>query len=251
MNKLKTVAIIQARMNSTRLPGKAILPLARNPALQQMIERVQKAQGVDQIIVATPYDESNKPIWDLCNDMKIIPWTGSEHDVLYRVLTAAWGNRADIIIDLTGDCPLIDHRHITRLVKTVKNGFKPWRRTIDYTSNISPRSWPDGFDVQVYRTKALEKVRLEFNPPHHVGWNIAQLPEVFRIAKNLTAPALMHWPGLRLTLDTKEDYEVLQKVFEYFGDKDFTVEETIRLMVGRPEWQKINRKVRTKSPEEG
>lgn len=250
---MKIAAIIQARMGSTRLPGKVLMPLNGKPALQQMIERVQRAEGIDRIIIATPDGLENKLIWRICSDcMSVLRFMGSEEDVLGRVLAAALLYNIDIIVDLTGDCPLVDHRHITQLIKTVKRGLKPWRRTIDYASNICPRSWPDGFDVQVYKASALKKVRKVFNPPHHVGWNILQHPAgAFKIAEGLHAPLWLHWPDLRLTLDTKQDYVVLDKIFTYFRDRDFTAEDVIMLMRQKPEWQEINRGIRTKDPSEG
>lgn len=248
----KVAAIIQARMGSTRLPGKALMPLNGKPALQQMIERVQRAKGIDEIIVATTMNFEDHTILDLCVSMGIKYCQGAEHNVLGRVLYAAHANNVDIICDLTGDCPLVDHRHITQLIKIAKRGQKLWRQTVDYASNITPRSWPDGFDVQCYPTKALFKVWRYFQPLHHVGWNIAQHPEAFRIHKGLPAfPNLYWWPDLRLTLDTKKDYEVLSNIFQYFGDEDFTAQQAISLMHRRPEWQAINRNVRTKTPEEG
>jgi len=257
--KPKTAVIIQARMGSTRLPGKAMLPLNGKPALQRLIERVQRAEGVDQIIVATPGLMPNAPIWDLCWDLRdnmqieILPFAfaGSEEDVLARVLDAAHLHHVDIIVDITGDCPLVDHRHITQLVKMVKDSFKFWKRNVDYASNIYPRSWPDGADCQVYRTRALERVRKQFNPPHHVGWNIMQYPDTFKIAKGLKAPPWLHWPKLRVTLDERADYVVLDKIFKHFRDKDFSMEEVIMLMRRKVEWQMINKKVRTKTPQEG
>ena len=258
--KPKVAAIIQVRMNSTRLPGKALMPLGGKPALQQMIERVNKAEGIDQIIVATTNKVNDWPIINFCASLSshmkglsslLSLWRGNEEDVLGRVLGAAWWYDVDIIVDLTGDCPAVDHHHITQLVRKVRKGQKPWRRTIDYASNINPRSWPDGFDVQVYTTKALRRVRKKFNPPHHVGWNILQYPETFRIAKGLTAPPWLHWPHLRVTLDTREDYEVLNKIFTHFRSIDFTAEDIIWLMRSTPNWQAINKDVRTKSPEEG
>ncbi len=253
MIKNKVAAVIQARMNSSRLPGKVLLPLAGKSALQCMIERVQRAEGIDQIIVATPHSTINFLIWDLCEDMGISIFCGSENDVLSRVLDTAHFFNVDIIVDLTADCPIVDHRHITQLVKTVKRGVKPWRRTVDYASNIYPkRSWPDGFDVQVYKTRALRKAKQWFAPPHHVGWNIAQYPESFRLDnKGLPAPLWLWWPDLRLTLDTRQDYVVLDKIFNHFGDKDFTAEDAIMLMRQKLEWQEINKDVRTKTPEEG
>lgn len=147
---MKTAATIQARMNSSRLPGKVLLYLDGKPALKCMIERVRRAEGIDQIIVATPHSTINYLIWDLCKDMGVSIFRGSENDVLGRVLDAAHSHDVDIIVDLTADCPIVDHRHITQLIKAVKRGLKPWRRTIDYASNICPRSWPDGFDGLCY-----------------------------------------------------------------------------------------------------
>lgn len=244
MKDKKVVAIIQARMNSSRLPGKVMLSLKGKPALQRLIERVQLSAFVDETVVALPYGDINDPILEVCSDMDTDFFWGSEEDVMQRVLNAAHFYEADVIVDVTGDCPFVDPRHISRLVYLLE------KNKLDYISNVVERTWPDGLDIQVYYTWALEKVREMFNPPHHVGWNIPQHPGVFNAA-NCPAPPGMYWPELRLTLDTLEDYVLLSNLAVTVNWPDFKVEDVIRFIKNNPHLAEINKNVRTKKIEEG
>ena len=245
---MKVIAIITARMRSTRLPGKSLLPLAGKPVLWWIAARILHCRYVDDIIIATTNHKANIPIADnhyLPFGSKVFQYKGEEDDVISRVLACAKWAKANIIVDITGDCPLIDPRHIDYLINKLKKG------DYDYTSNCSHRTWPDGLDIQVYKTKALEKVKNKFNPEHHTGWNIAQHPEVFK-TYNRAAPMSMHWPELGLTLDTPEDYELLKIIFDKFGNEAaFKIEDVIMFLRATPELLKINKNVRRKIPEEG
>jgi spore coat polysaccharide biosynthesis protein SpsF (cytidylyltransferase family) len=149
-------------------------------------------------------------------------------------------------VDLTGDCPLIDPGHIDKVLELLfENGM-------DYSSNIWPRSWPDGFDVQAYTiaalTRAHGKVR---NKKHrcHVGWNL-QTPDIKQV--NYCAPAQWNRPSLRVTLDTREDLDLIRKIADHFGHNHFTAGEVVDLIVNeKPEWIKINLHVIPKKPGEG
>ena len=248
--KPKVVAIIQARMNSTRLPGKVLLPLAGKPVLWWMLKRISLAESVDEIAIATGSDISNQPIIDFSWDNEeSIPHShysfgGDEEDVLGRVLAAADYFQADIIVDITADCPMVDPRHIDALI-----GLLMKDKSLDYASNCVCRDWPDGLDIQVYWTDALIKVKRRFNPPNHVGWNIAQHPEHFTL-NHWHAP--IHWPDLGLTLDTPEDYEMLLNLFQIFGldDPGFYAEDAVRYLKKNPKLI-TNKNVIRKIPEEG
>ena len=241
----KIVAIIQARMGSTRLPGKVLLPLSGKPVLQWMVDRISLANKVDEIVIATSTDPGDIEIARNPNLTGAKIYRGSEDDVMRRVLDTSYHHQADIIVDVTADCPLIDPKHIDLLIKEVESG------RYHYASNISPRTWPDGFDVQVYRRQVLGEVRDIFAPPHHVGWNIAQHPEMFRIC-NLPATGKYIWPSLGLTLDTPEDYTLLKSVFAVFGDQPgFTAEDVITFMRENPCMAQLNKDVKRKAPEEG
>ena len=249
---MKVVAIIQARMQSTRLPGKVLLPLAGKPVLWWMAKRASLAEFVDRVVVATKGSPANEPmfhcsdLWSLCN---FHIYHGDEDDVIGRVLSAANHFDADIIVDITADCPMIDPKHIDKLIKKLKM-LKD--QNLDYVSNdIVSRSWPNGLDVQVYWTDALIKCKRLFNPRQHCGWNIAQHPEIFNIYHWRARPS-MRWPELGLTLDTPEDYEMLKILFDKFGKDDpgFSAEEVIKFLKKNREYI-TNSDVKRKTPEEG
>ena len=247
---MKTVAVVQARMRSTRLPGKALLYLANHPVLWWICARITYA-WLDGIVIATTSHESNDDIANnhyLPYGCKVFRYERDEDDVIGRILAAAQWAKADIIVDITGDCPLVDPRHINHLVKALKAD-----ESLDYVSNCVTRTWPDGLDIQVYKTEALAWTIGQLNPKQHGGWNIAQHPDVFKI-KNWPAPPDMHWPELGLTLDTPEDYKLLQIIFaeEKFGkDPGFAVDDVVKFIRANPELVDINKNVRRKTPEEG
>ena len=258
-NKPKVVAIIQARMSSTRLPGKVLLPLAGKPVLWWIAKRALLAEFVDVAVIATTWDSKNDPINGFCNYEGVFDdidkgcvlyrYTGKENDVIGRVIAAANFRRADIVVDITADCPAIDPKHIDKLIKKLKM-LKD--QNLDYVSNdVVSRSWPDGLDIQVYWTDALIKCKRLFNPQQHCGWNIAQHPEVFNIHHWRARPS-MRWPELGLTLDTLEDYEMLKVLFDKFGkdDSGFSAETVIKFLKKNREYI-TNADVRRKTPEEG
>ena len=244
----KVVAVVQARMSSARLPGKVLLSLASKPVLWWICARCILANRIDNIVVATTSDPSNDPIADkhyLPYGCEAFRYEGDENDVIGRVLAAADQVKTDIIVDITADCPMIDPRHIDHLIKMlIKND-------LDYVSNCVRRTWPDGFDVQVYTREALAWTKGQLNPKQHAGWNIARHPEVFKIM-NWPASSDMHWPDLGLTLDTREDYVLLQILFREFGDDPaFAVEDVVKFLKANPELVEINKGIRRKTPEEG
>jgi spore coat polysaccharide biosynthesis protein SpsF len=247
--KPKTIVIIQARMQSTRLPGKVLLPLGPNnkPVLWWLIARARMAELVDEVIVATTQRNSNQPLIEFCsqNNTLFYAYHGGEDDVIGRVLTAANWIGADIIIDITGDCPLVDPKHIDFLIGKLISC------KVDYVSNdIVERSWPDGLDIQVYWTRVLQECKRLFNPKQHCGWNIPT--SGFFDFYTWKAPYEMYWPKLGLTLDTPDDYTLLKIIFNKFGNQlDFSVEEVVQFLKSRPDLVEINKLVKRKAPEEG
>ncbi len=242
MKANKAIAIITARMRSTRLKGKVLLPLYGKPALRWVADRCAQAKLVNGVIIATMADPSNDPIEKAMNDYLVFRYDDDEEDVLRRVLAAAKWIGADIIVDVSGDCPCVDPRHIDHLMTMLTDG------DLDYVSNIGIRSFPDGLDCQCYKTEALVKVEMLFRPKTHVGWNISRHPKVFRIA-NWPAPPELHYPEWGLTLDSPEDYELLKIIFEHFGKNPaFAAEEVVAWLKGNPHLLEINKHIRRKDP---
>jgi spore coat polysaccharide biosynthesis protein SpsF len=248
-DKQKIVVTIEARMTSKRLPGKVLLPLANIPALQMLTERVKRSRYVDDVVVATTINVQDEKVVKLCKEIDCKYFRGSEEDVLARVLGAAKSTNADIIVEITGDCPFIDHRHID---KTIEYFYSD---DYDYAANVIERSFPVGFDVQVFPLKVLEKVDKLTNDPIdrvHVSCYIYAHPEKFKLF-NWKAEGKMFWPELGITLDEKEDYRLLDEIAKLLlrRKKDFSAEDIVELLIRNKELVKINEKVIRKDLLEG
>lgn len=245
----KIVAIVEARMTSSRLPGKVILPLAGRPSTQRLVERLRRSNYIDDIVVATTVNAQDDPLVDVCNKMNCRYFRGSENDVLIRVLGAAHENKADVIVEITGDCPLVDHRIVDSVIELYYSG------SYDYASNVVPVSFPIGFDAQVFATSVLEKVnKLSDNPLDrvHVSSYIYTHPKIFNIV-NMKAEGELFWPELGLTLDEQQDYALLNSIYESLVriKEDFSAQDIIELLKKNPELIAINKDVRRKTHLEG
>ncbi|MEQ8194799.1 MAG: glycosyltransferase family protein [Rhodospirillales bacterium] len=239
MTSAMTTAItIQARMGSSRLPGKVLKDAVGKPMLELMIERLKRVPGADKIIVATTVKPADDPIVELAQRVGVNFYRGSEDDVLSRVLEAAQTHNVDVIVETTGDCPLIDPGVIQKIIDTYN------ATGADYVSNVIERSYPIGMDTQVFATDILADVAERTNDPQdheHVSLFIYHHPEIYRL-KNVTAPKNLTAPDWRLTLDTPEDYEMIRKVFEalYPDNPAFTLADMFKLFKKRPELLEIN-----------
>lgn len=247
MDKPKVVAVILARMRSTRLPRKALLPLGGKPALWWLVYRAGLAESVDEVVIATTTDTANDPImyakWhDRLGKCDVFRYNGNEEDIIGRMLACAHWAEADIICELTADCPLVDPRHIDLMASILDSS------ECDYISNdVVVRSWPDGLDIQIYKTSSLQECFIKFNPKYHCGWNIGMHSEWFNI-RNWKAPSHLFWPELGLTLDTPEDYKMLCKLFDKFGsDPRFRAEDVIDFLRENSDWI-TNKDVKRKDP---
>jgi len=203
---------IEARMTSSRLPGKVLLEASGKPMLELMVERLKRATMIDKIVIATTTNDGDDPIEELAHRLNIGVHRGSEHDVLNRVLGAAQNHDIDVIVELTGDCPLIDPSLIDDCIAAYR------RSGVDYCSNILTRAYPIGMDTQVFSTAVLADVAQRTDDPddhEHVSLFIYRHPEIYSL-NNVPAPDDMTWPDLRLTLDTPEDFELILAVFDNF-----------------------------------
>ena len=220
------LTILQARMSSTRLPGKVLMPLAGAPMLTRQIERVRRATKAGRLVVATSSDRSDDPIEAVCRDLAV-PWfRGSLDDVLgrYRVAARAFGP-SDHVVRLTGDCPLTDWRIIDAVIE------HHLAEKADYTSNTGKLTFPKGLDVEVFRGELLEVAAREATDPferEHVTAFFYRRPERFKIANLECDPPMGE---LRWTVDTSEDYNFVQGVYEalYAANPAFTSEDVASL----------------------
>ncbi len=245
---MKTATIIQARMTSTRLPGKVLRPVLGRPLLDFMIERLKRMNHSEQIIVATTTNQADDPIVNLAIRRGVGYVRGSEHDVLSRVLLAAHQYQVDLIVETTADCPVIDPVLSDQVVTLFRqNG------NLDYASNVLTRSYPRGMDTQVFPTKILEEVaRLTQDPVdrEHVSLYIYHHPEKFSLA-NLAAPRECYQPELRLTVDTMEDFLLIEQIITHLSPKNpnFSLQDMLRFLQDNPTLYELNRHIQQKQVE--
>lgn len=241
---MKVVCTIEARLAATRLPRKVLLPVAGKPMLELMIERLQRARTLDEVVIATTDRPGDDAIEELGQRLGVGTFRGSEEDVLARVLGAARAYEADLIVETTGDCPLIDPAIVDKVVADYRIGGA------DFVSNILPYTTPRGTDVRVFSTAALARVdELTHDPAdrEHVSLYFIERPNEYRLRNVETAlPAFA--ADLRLTVDTPEDLELIRRIFEdlYPVKPDFTLSDVLELLQGRPELIELNRHVQQK-----
>jgi spore coat polysaccharide biosynthesis protein SpsF len=235
----RVIATIEARMGSSRLPGKVLMKAVDRPLLSLMVERVRRARYVDEVVVATTTADRDQVIVDMCAAEGIAVFRGAENDVLGRVVDAGREHRAEVSVLLTGDCPLNDPFVIDQHVAA----FLAARPHVDYVTNCEARSYPHGLDCQVLAWKTLaETAELSLDSPalpdgrrpfrEHVGWYVRRHPERYRRLDIVAPPGLSN-PYFRITLDYPEDYERIRDLYQalYPGNPHFTTPDL--LAVGR------------------
>lgn len=242
---MKKVIIVQARMSSTRLPGKVLKEVLGRPLLEHLIERLRKVRNADEIIIATTKNVADKAIIKLCEKMNVNWMSGSEHDVLARYYEAAKISDADAIIRITSDCPVIDPVLVEEVIQYYIENYKD----VDYVSNSTTRTYPYGMDVEIFSKQSLkeayENAVLEYEREHVTPY-IYNRPDKFRL-KNLESPD--DYSGYRWTVDQEEDFMVVKKIIEalYPGNPDYGLQDMIELVKLNPEWYEINKNVRHNS----
>jgi len=204
----RVVCIIQARMGSSRLPGKVLLDLCGMPVLWHVWQRVRHAAGIDEIVVATTDLDRDQVIQNACEKWGVTCSRGSETDVLSRYVNAAISTDANTIIRITSDCPLIDPDLISKQLGLFK-ATNP-----DYLSNVvEPRTFPKGFDTEIFTRSALQKAYREAMTPfdrEHVTPFIRNNPNIFKVMPFYGDPDLS---GLNFCLDTPDDYTFISQVY--------------------------------------
>jgi spore coat polysaccharide biosynthesis protein SpsF len=231
-------------MGSTRLPGKVMKKVLGKPLLWHLIKRVERSYMTDMIIVATTKNKEDKVIMDLARRLGHKAFAGSEEDLLNRTSCAAAAHNVDLVIDITADCPLADPQIIDDLALEWVRG----RGDIDYVCNVLPDTWPNGFGVQIYdyRTLLFLNGRVAVPFREHTGWNARDYPDILTI-KDFPAPEDYTFPDWRVTVDTQEDFEVIEKIFEHFLHNEFSALEVIDFLREHPEITAINKDVKQSS----
>ncbi|QOZ78429.1 spore coat protein [Bradyrhizobium sp. CCBAU 53351] len=231
------LAILQARMSSTRLPGKVLKPILGRPMLAWQIDRIRRSKAIDRLVVATSQESSDNPIENFCEANRVACYRGALQDVLARFHGAAIAfGPAQHVVRLTGDCPLIDWTIIDAAVELQR------RSGSDLAGNAVDRTYPDGLDVEVVSFSALERAQraaTDAGEREHVTQYIYRHPEAFKLAHLTQSPDLA---ALRWTVDTAADFEMVEKVLTALADRhnDFLQQDVLDLLKAHPEIAAIN-----------
>jgi spore coat polysaccharide biosynthesis protein SpsF len=270
---VKKVAIIQARMGSSRLPGKVLLDIAGKPMIQHVIERTLRAQRLDSVTIATTTDMTDDPVAAFAVSMGLPCTRGSLHDVLDRYYQAALTHQADVIIRITADCPLIDPKLIDQTVELVSSSFS--LHLSDFSCNRLPppftRTFPIGLDVEVCTFAALERAWKESTETFHREHVMPFLYEGTHLTPDSVASPngdtphlalgtsprgfhiaqLQHQPdygSLRWTVDTPEDLTFMREIFARLKEKpNFTWYDVLKIIQKEPHLAEINAGIRHKT----
>ena len=226
---MKIVALLQARMGSTRLPNKVMKPIGSIPMIELLLSRLSMAKELDQIVVATSVDVRNQPLVEHVEKLGYACEQGSENDVMERFVQAARKHKADVVVRITGDCPLVDPELVDEVIRRFKSAG------VDYFSNTNPPTYPDGLDIEVCTFRALEQASQETNKPfdrEHVTPYLRE-PDRFRTAVMQHSQDLS---AMRWTVDEPADFAVIEKVFQHFHPRiDFTWGEVLNLQHQQPD----------------
>lgn len=230
------LAVLQARLGSSRLPGKVLAPILGEPMLLRQIERVKRCRLVDNLVVATSTSPTDDPLASFCKERDIPVGRGSETDVLSRFIDVAKPYTPSAVVRLTGDCPLADPEVIDEVIGAFKAG------NVDYASNVEPATFPDGLDVEVVRWATLERAHREaVLPSHreHVTLFIRSQPERFPATAVTRSPDLSH---LRWTVDESADLEFVRRIYGelYPAKPNFVTADILRLLDANPNLAAVN-----------
>ena len=228
-------------MTSSRLPGKPMMEVCGYPILGHLVDRLKVVESIDVIVLATTTNHTDEVMADYASSIGIEVFRGDENDVMGRVVNAGKSVDADVIVEITGDCPIIDPEIIEQAIRIYREN------TYDYVGNQHVRSYPDGMDVRVFALDTLVKSELMTNEPldrEHVTLHIRNNPQIFSHL-NIVAPPEQHWPDLGLTLDEQSDFNLLKVIIENFYDKNplFSCLDVVRFLRTNQQLVDINSEV--------
>lgn len=238
----KVICIIQARMNSARLPGKVLKKISNKPILWYILNSLQYCKTLDHIVVATTKKKSDDQIAELCKKMRVSVFRGSEKNVLNRFCEAGKKYTATYVVRICADCPFVDPSIVDKIVR------KSIATDVDYTSNTLPKTYPMGYEVEVIKFSALqkaEKMTKDSEDREHVTLFIMRKPKLFS-RYNVNAPTSYNKPKIRVCVDTKDDFLVVQKIFsEKNSQKNFiSIRQVINYLNKNPSISKLNSHVK-------
>lgn len=241
---MKVVCIIQARMGSTRLPGKILKKICDKTILEHDMDRLKRVKNIDKIVIATTTLEKDDVVVEEAKRLGITYFRGSEDDVLSRYYYAAKENNADVVVRVTSDCPLIDSDVTEKTIQMYLNNLEQY----DYVNNTLEKTFPRGLDTEVFSYKSLEKAFKEATQKRdreHVTPYIWNNTQIFRLGcyKNNRDYSELRW-----TLDTIEDFKFITEVYNHLYEKNnfFLMENILNLMELYPKLREINKNIKQK-----
>jgi spore coat polysaccharide biosynthesis protein SpsF len=242
---MNITATIQARMGSSRLPGKVLADVCGKPMLLWQVERIRRSRLIDRVVVGTSNSPLDDQIADFCERYDIICYRGSENDVLNRIAWLLRDLSVDLHIECYGDSPLIDPQIIDEYI----GYYLKYKNEADYFSSALETTYPPGLEVTLYPANILIELeqQLDSNDParEHVGYNITRFPKLYR-QQTLTAPSWFFEPNIYLEVDTAEDLAMLRAVVGHFvekGSEHFGLGEILSFLREKPELTKLNNSV--------
>lgn len=234
---MKVVAIVQARMGSTRLPNKVMKPIGGVPMIELLLKRLAKSQKLDQIVVATSTDQRNQPLVEHVQSLGFACEQGSKNDVLERYVQAAEKHQANVVVRITGDCPLVDPALVDDCIREFL------QQNVDYLSNTNPPTYPDGLDVEVMQFSALKQAADETKKL----FDLEHVTPFIRESGTFSKAALQNnedLSALRWTVDDPEDFEVITNVFAHFSPNiHFAWQDVLALQKTQPALFAANQKI--------
>lgn len=232
---MKVVAVVQARMGATRFPNKVMHRIGGTPMIELLLARLRRSKRIDQIVLATSTDPRNAPLAEHVEKLGYAVYRGSEQDVLDRYYRAAAMCEAEAVVRITGDCPLIDATLVDQVIENFRS------HNVDYASNVSPPTFPDGLDIEVFRFSALQRAHQEATEQPQREHVTPYLRESKQFSQHNLANAT-DLSSERWTVDQPEDMQVIEQVFRHFHPRiDFSWSEVLQLSREQPAWFAANR----------
>ncbi|KAF0153127.1 MAG: Polysaccharide biosynthesis protein [Ignavibacteria bacterium] len=237
---MKIVTVIQARMSSTRLPGKIMLPILGKPMLQRMIERIKNAKLIGKIVVATSINADDDEVEEFCKKNNIVCFRGHLTDLLDRHYQVGKKFSADAVVKIPSDCPLIDPQIIDKVIQHYIQNDE-----LDFVSNLHPATYPDGNDVEIMSFDSLgcawKDASKNYEREHTTPF-IWENNDTFKVGNVVWENGLDYSTTHRWTIDFPEDYEFIRKVYEelYAKNPNFSLNDILTLLKQKPEIAEIN-----------
>ena len=245
---MKTVAIVQAHMGSSRLPGKVLMDIAGETMLSRVVNRTRHCKNIDTVVVATSVSPIDDAIVGACEELVVPAFRGSDSDVLDRFVNAAQVFSADVCVRITSDCPLLDPEVSDHVITSFQQADPP----VDYASNKIPQSYPRGLDTEVFTIKALEDTARRAVEPYqrsHVTIYMYEHPDEFNLLSVVSDVDRADW---RWTVDTPEDLQFVREIYSRLGPEGrFGWRDVIDLLEERPDLRNINSSIAQKNGREG